>query len=111
MTQKYLLDSTLLFDVLATGPGDHKSSRRLESLDELFISTTALGELYYLAFQLKDSERFLEALDRFQAEASLLSPDAETARHYGQFRSELFEREGSSLTINSGWLRLPFSMD
>jgi tRNA(fMet)-specific endonuclease VapC len=71
--------------------------------DSVFVPSVALGELYYGAQKSGRREENVARVDRFAAANEVLSPDVESARHYGEIRDTL-RRQGRPIPDNDIWI-------
>ena len=82
---------------------------KLATYDELYLPVSALAELYYGAFRSDRSQVHINQIERFLVAADVLTPDQETARHYGKIAAQLARKELRFRKMTFGWLRSPSS--
>ncbi len=70
---------------------------------EVFVSSTALGELYYGARKSAHATANLARIEQFAAAVEVLSIDALTAQLYGQIRDRL-RLKGRPIPENDIWI-------
>ncbi len=100
MDGKYTLDTNIIIPLFA---GDKTILTKLALVNEVFISSTVLGELYYGALK---STRMIENLKKiadFAVSCTTLACDAETAEEYGRIKAEL-TRKGKLIPENDIWI-------
>jgi tRNA(fMet)-specific endonuclease VapC len=95
-----LLDSNFIVALFQQDPGAQSA---LLAADRVFVPSVALGELYYGAQKSGRREENLARVDRFAAANEVLSPDVESARHYGAIRDAL-RRQGRPIPDNDIWI-------
>lgn len=100
MSGSYLLDTNIIIGLFA---GEESITKYLKQSEEIFISSIALGELYYGA---QNSRRIQDNLDRIEelaANVTVLDCNADTARQYGVAKKRLKEK-GRPLPENDIWI-------
>jgi tRNA(fMet)-specific endonuclease VapC len=100
MNGRFLLDTNIIIALFAQ---DASVLQNLSVAAEVSVPCVVLGELYYGA---QKSTRVLEniaRLDAVAAGATVLSCDAETARHYGQVKDAL-RAKGRPVPENDLWI-------
>ncbi len=100
MSGKFLLDTNIL---IALFSGDALVQEHLENTDEVFISSTVLGELYFGARKSHHVKKNLAHVDEFASEITVLSCDSNTARTYGLIKNGLLEK-GKPIPENDIWI-------
>lgn len=99
MPGKVLLDTNV---IIAFFSGEKAVSKRfMES--EVFVSSTALGELYYGARKSAHAVANLARIEEFAAAVQVLSCDARTAQLYGEIRDRL-RQKGRPIPENDIWI-------
>lgn len=86
MSGKFLLDTNIL---IALFSGDTSVQVHLKNANEVFISSTVLGELYFGARKSHHIKKNLAHIDEFASNITVLSCDSNTARKYGLINSEI----------------------
>ena len=100
MSGRFLLDTNILIALFAD---DAQVKNNLATTDEVYLSSIAVGELFYGAHK---SERFsqnLARIDELVASNVVLPCNTETARRYGEIKNEL-RRKGRPLPENDIWI-------
>lgn len=100
MNGKYILDTNIIIALFA---GDKSILAKLAQMDEVFISSTVLGELYYGALKSARVMENLKKIDDFAVECTILPCDAETAEEYGRIKAELTQK-GKMIPENDIWI-------
>jgi tRNA(fMet)-specific endonuclease VapC len=100
MTTSYLLDSSVL---VLSFKQDTATQQRLAEAKALYVSTIALGELYYGAEHSVHVKRSLAEVDKLAQTLSVLNADSVTARIYGYVKHEQ-RSKGLMLPDNDLWI-------
>jgi len=100
MSTSYLLDSSVLVLSLKQDKATHQ---RLGETAALYISTVALGELYYGAEHSVHVKRSLAQVDKLAQTLTVLNSDSATARIYGHLKHEQ-RTKGLMLPDNDLWI-------
>jgi tRNA(fMet)-specific endonuclease VapC len=101
MPGRVLLDTSV---IIAHFRNEQSVSERLLDAALLFVPITALGELYTGAFRKKQNQdKALETIEDFVSSVKLLRPDHNTARHYGELRSQVMSK-GKPIPDNDLWI-------
>lgn len=100
MSGKYLLDTNI---VIALFAGEVAVTTRLEEIEEVFIPSIVIGELYYGAHKSSRVKDNLARIDEFAARNVVLNCDSETARYYGQVKDGL-RQKGRPIPENDVWI-------
>lgn len=69
----------------------------------IFVSSTVLGELHFGARKSAQAASNERRIEEFASSASVLSCDAETAKHYGQIKDRL-RLKGRPIPENDIWI-------
>ena len=99
-TGDILLDTNAAIALLNRAPGIENV---LALGIETFLPLTALGELFFGVYASSRKDANLQRLERLRAAIPILFPDADTARAYGQIRSQL-KRDGRPIPQNDIWI-------
>ncbi len=86
MSGNVLLDTNI---VIALSVNDSSVLERLEEDVTVFLSSIVLGELFFGAYGSSRVSENLARITEFAANNTLLVCDSDTARHYGQIKSNL----------------------
>jgi tRNA(fMet)-specific endonuclease VapC len=100
MSGRYLLDTNIIIALFAS---EASVINNLAQADEVFISSIALGELYFGARKSGRAEKNLERIEEFAASSTIIECDASTARQYGDVKNKL-RIKGRPLPENDVWI-------
>ena len=100
MSGRYLLDTNVIIDLLAN---EEAVRTMLGEAEEAFVSSIAIGELYYGAEKSTRPAENVSRIDEFAAITPVLSCDTQTARHYGQIKNML-RAKGRLIPENDFWI-------
>ena len=100
MSGRYLLDTNIIIALFAS---DAAVKTHLAETDEVFISSIAIGELYFGARKLTRVQDNLARIDDFASNNVVLACDTETARRYGEMKERLRAR-GRPIPENDIWI-------
>jgi tRNA(fMet)-specific endonuclease VapC len=100
MSTSYLLDSSVLVLSLKQ---DRVTHQHLADAEALYVSTVALGELYYGAEHSVHVKRSLAEVDKPAHSVTVLNADGTTARIYGYLKHEQ-RFKGLMLPDNDLWI-------
>jgi len=100
MAGRLLLDSNAVIAFLAN---DAELRFKIVDADEVFISTTVLGELYYGAAKSSRVEENIAVVDRFARTCSVLVCTGRTAHTYGHLKAALKDK-GKPIPENDLWI-------
>ena len=100
MNGRFLLDTTIAIGIFGR---DEKILQQLTRAGEIFLSSIALGELYYGAFRSGRVEANLARIAELAASVPVLSCDELTSRHYGETKKSLKEK-GRPIPENDLWI-------
>lgn len=100
MSGRFLLDTNI---IIALFGDDASVKNRLEHADEVFISSTVLGELYFGAHKSKHIKKNLSRLEDFASCSAVLPCDTDTASIYGLIKNRLLEK-GKPIPENDIWI-------
>jgi predicted nucleic acid-binding protein len=99
MARGILLDSSVVIDHLR---GKLDIASFVPPAEPIFLSLTALGELYKGVLKSGNPAKNRARLDIFLQTVAVLHPDTATALHYAQIATALEKRERRSLKTTSG---------
>lgn len=100
MSGKYLLDTSIIVELFADDRAIHK---HLEKAESVFISSIAVGELYYGARKSVRVQENLEQVGRLVALSVVLNCDAETGYWFGSVKDQLL-KSGQPIPENDVWI-------
>lgn len=97
---KYLLDTNIL---IALFGNDKSVVTKISGLEEIFIPSICLGELYYGAHNSSQIIANLSKIDDLASSISIINCDALTARYYGEIKQSL-KTKGMPIPENDLWI-------
>ena len=100
MSGSFLIDSNI---VIALFSGEPKIKERVAAADEVFISVTVLGELYFGARNSARPDQNIARIEEFAEQTTVLACDEDTAREYGIIKAEL-KKKGRPIPDNDIWI-------
>ena len=100
MNGRYLLDTNVIIDLLAN---EETVRTKLGEAEEAFVSSIAIGELYYGAEKSTRPAENLSRINEFAEITTVLGCDIQTARHYGQIKNML-RAKGRPVPENDLWI-------
>ena len=100
MAGRLLLDTSVVVDLFH---GDTAAQQRTAAAEEVFLSTVALGELYYGAERSNRRSELLGQVEALASAVTVLPCDHETARVYGSIKQSL-RLKGRPLPENDVWI-------
>jgi tRNA(fMet)-specific endonuclease VapC len=100
MNGKYLLDTNIVIAIFAD---EAVVRQKLAGAGEVFVPSIVLGELYYGAQKSARIASNVARVDEFASDNIVLVCDTETARHYGEIKSEL-RAKGRPIPENDIWI-------
>lgn len=100
MNGRFLLDTNIIIALFAEDPKVHE---RISNASEVFISCTAVGELYFGAYKSIKIQENLNRIDEFALNNTVLPCDIDTAKRYGDIKNRLKEK-GQPIPENDLWI-------
>jgi tRNA(fMet)-specific endonuclease VapC len=100
MSGRCLLDTNIAIALFAN---ETEVKDSLSQVDEVFVPSIVIGELYFGAQKSGRVKENLLQVDDFAASSVVLSCDTETARHYGEIKNAL-RIKGRPLPENDIWI-------
>ena len=100
MSGRFLLDTNV---VIALLEGEAVVKDQFAQADEVFVSSIALGELYFGAGKSGRPQTNLARIDEFAADNVVLGCDTDTARRYGEVKNAL-RLKGRPIPENDIWI-------
>jgi tRNA(fMet)-specific endonuclease VapC len=100
MSGRFLLDTNIVIAIFA---GDFAVTQHLAGIDEVFLPSVVLGELYYGSFKSSRVSANLKRIDEFATSNSVLVCDAATASQYGDIKHHL-RVKGRPIPENDIWI-------
>ena len=78
-------------------------SERLDAIGQVYVSITAIGELYYGAYKSDNKTKQLKQIQSFLNNCKILQTDITTADIYGNLKAAL-ARKGKPIPENDMWI-------
>jgi tRNA(fMet)-specific endonuclease VapC len=100
MSGRFLLDTNTIIDLFA---GKNSVKENLMHANEVFISSIAIGELYFGAYKSHNTNNNLRQIDDFTASCTVLCCNQDTAHEYGIIKNKLREK-GMPIPENDIWI-------
>ena len=100
MNGKYCFDTNI---IIALFGGTESVVTKMAQINEAFISSTVLGELYYGALKSSRLQENLKRITDFAVDCTILNCDEETAVEYGKIKVELTQK-GKMIPENDIWI-------
>ena len=100
MNGRILLDTNI---VIALFGQDVAVQQRLRGIEEVFIPSIVLGELYYGSHKSTNVDANVARIDEFAHRNSILPCDTITAQHYGHIKNGL-RVKGRPIPENDIWI-------
>lgn len=100
MNGRYLLDTNIIIALFAD---EAAVKANLAKAGEVFVSSVAVGELYFGAWKSGRTQENLARLDEFVADNVVLGCDSDTARLYGEIKNTL-RLKGRPIPENDIWI-------
>jgi tRNA(fMet)-specific endonuclease VapC len=100
MNGRYLLDTNIIIALFANEP---VVIQQLKTVQEVFVPSIVLGELYYGARHSSRVAENLALIEDFRAASAVLVCDATTAGYYGEVKAEL-KQAGTPIPENDIWI-------
>lgn len=100
MNGSFLLDANIVIAMLEP---EQPVIEKLDAANEVYVPSIVFGELYFGAYKSARVEENLAEVARISGGSSVLNCDLQTARYYGQIRSQL-RRIGRPMPENDIWI-------
>ena len=100
MSGRNLLDTNIVIALFAQ---DSAVVEHLDEVEEVFIPSIVLGELYFGARKSRRVKENLARINEFAVSNVVLGCDTETARYYGEIKNALREK-GRPIPENDVWV-------
>lgn len=100
LTGRYLLDTNIIIALLAS---DESVKEHLVSIEEVFLPSIAIGELYYGAYRSSRRDENVKRIDKLVKGNNILVCNARIAQEYGLIKSRLSEK-GRPIPENDIWI-------
>jgi len=99
-TGRYLLDTNIIIALLVS---DKSVKEHLISIEEVFLPSIAIGELYYGAYRSSRRDENIKRIDKLVKGNTILVCNARIAQEYGLIKSRLSEK-GRPIPENDIWI-------
>lgn len=100
MSGKYLLDTNM---VIALFAGEQVVKDNLAEMDEVFVSSVVIGELFFGAHKSSQTKENLARIHDFAENSIVLGCDVDTAYHYGEIK-HILRLKGCPIPENDIWI-------
>jgi len=100
MNGKYLLDTNIVIRLFA---GDEVVLSWIKEVNEIYIPSIVLGELFYGAQKSANVESNNSKIAELASQSYILPCDDETAKHYGEIKNNL-RKKGKPIPENDIWI-------
>ena len=100
MNGRYLLDTNIIIALFA---GESTVKDNLAKADEVFVSSIALGELYFGAQKSERAKENIARVDEFASSSVVLGCGLDTARRYAEIKNAL-KTKGRPMPENDIWI-------
>jgi len=100
MSGSYLLDTNVIIALFA---GDAAVQEHLAVADEIYVPSTAIGELCFGAHKSGRPVENLARVDEFASSSVVLGCDTQTAHRYGEVKAAL-RKAGRPIPENDIWI-------
>lgn len=97
---KCLLDTSI---VIHSFKSNNSVTDRLDTMEEIYVPVTVIGELYYGAYRSSNSQKHINQVQSFLVNCKILLPDPRTGEVYGQIKAVLMSK-GKPLPENDIWI-------
>ncbi len=97
---RFLLDTNIIIALFSKDPKIHA---RTANVKEVFVPSTAIGELYFGAYNSLKIRENLTSIDEFALSNTVLACNTDTAKKYGDIKSRLKEK-GQPIPENDIWI-------
>ena len=86
---KCILDTSV---IIHSFKSKNEIAGKLDSMDEIYVPVTAIGELYYGAYKSSDPSKHFERIQSFLLNCKILLTDTTTADIYGKIKAALTKK-------------------
>ncbi|AFZ26803.1 putative nucleic acid-binding protein, contains PIN domain [Cylindrospermum stagnale PCC 7417] len=100
MNGRFLLDTNI---IIALFQRDTSVQENIAQTEQVFVSSTVVGELYYGVYKSRRVTANLTRIEEFVAKTSVLECDLVTAQQYGEIKNFLREK-GRPIPENDIWI-------
>lgn len=97
---KCLLDTGIIIQAFKS---NNDIAEKLDTMQEVYVPVTAIGELYYGAYKSDDTTKHLQRMQSFLSNCKILMSDTTTADLYGSIKATL-SKKGKPIPENDIWI-------
>jgi len=97
---KCLLDTSVIIHFFKNS---EQIVQLLNSFEEIYVSSTVVGELYYGAYASSNPKKHIDQIQSFLINCITVQLDISTSIIYGQIKSQL-KRKGTPIPENDIWI-------
>ncbi len=97
---KCLLDTTIIVHAFRS---NNNIAEKLDAVQEVYVSVTAIGELFYGAYKSADPAKHIVQMKSFLKNCKILLTDTTTADIYGSIKAALATK-GKPIPENDIWI-------
>ncbi len=97
---KCLVDTSIIVHAFRR---NNEVSERLDAMEQVYVSVTVIGELYYGAYKSDNTEKHLKQMQSFLNNCKILQTDITTADIYGNIKAAL-AMKGKPIPENDIWI-------
>ncbi len=97
---KCLLDTSIIIHAFKS---NNQVSEKLDSIQDVYVSVTVIGELYYGAHKSENRPKHLKQIQSFLYNCRILETDMSTAEVYGIIKATL-AKLGTPIPENDIWI-------
>jgi len=97
---KCLVDTTIIIHIFKKRIA---FAQQLQSLEEVFINSTVIGELYFGAYASASIQKKISEIEAFQKKCTILNVTPETGIIFGQIKARL-KAKGRPIPENDIWI-------
>jgi len=97
---KCLLDTSIIIDAFRSNSA---VSEKLDAMEDIYVSVTVIGELYYGAYKSENILKHLKQMQSFLDNCKILQTDIPTADVYGNIKASL-AKKGRPVPENDIWI-------
>ena len=95
----YLIDTNIIVDLF----GNDEGLKEKLSTEKIIIPSVVIGELYFGAYASSREKKRLKEVTEFIVNYEIIYIDEDTARFYGQIKSQL-KKSGTPIPENDVWI-------
>lgn len=100
MNGSFIVDTNIVVPYMK---GDLEVIKKFNDAEQIYVTATTVGELYYGYYNSHKVSRNIKTLERFLDDIIVLKCDVKTANYYGQVRLFL-KKKGRPIPQNDIWI-------